>query len=101
MSSKDSVTVLNDLIRTSEDGEKGFSEAAELAKDANLKQLFSELSGQCKQAARELQDKVASLGGVPREGGSAAGAAHRGWVKVKSAVEDSNIAVLEEVERGQ
>jgi len=97
----DAVKVLNELIQTSEDGQKGFTEAAEIAKDPKLQLLFKECARDCHSAATELQAQVTSLGGKPEDGGSVAGAAHRGWVKVKSTVEDSNIAVLEEVERGQ
>ena len=97
----DTVKVLNDLITTSEDGEKGFTEAAGIAKDPKLQLLFRECARDCKSATAELQAQVTALGGKPEDSGSIAGAAHRGWVKVKSTVEDSNIAVLEEVERGQ
>jgi uncharacterized protein (TIGR02284 family) len=101
MQNNDAVKVLNDLIQTSEDGHKGFNEAAEIAKDPKLQLLFREYAKECQTAAVELQAQVSSLGGKPEVGGSVAGAAHRGWTKVKSTVEDSNIAVLEEVERGQ
>lgn len=98
---EDSVKILNQLIETTEDGIKGFKEAADKATDPQLKMLFSDRSATCEQSARELQSLVTSLGGKAETSGSAAGAAHRGWIKVKSAVSDNNIAVLEEVERGE
>jgi uncharacterized protein (TIGR02284 family) len=101
MENHDAIKVLNDLIHTSEDGHKGFAEAAETAKDPQLKTIFREYADECARAIVELQAGVRSLGGSPADSGSITGAAHRGWVKVKSAVEDANIAVLEEVERGQ
>ncbi|MDB5968449.1 MAG: hypothetical protein JWQ90_899 [Hydrocarboniphaga sp.] len=97
----DTVKILNGLIETSEDGMKGFKEASDKAAAAELKQLFSERAGSCSQSVRELQTLVTALGGAPEKSGSVAGAAHRGWVKIKTAVSDSNIAVLEEVERGE
>ena len=97
----DTVKILNKLIETSEDGLQGFKEAADKATEPQLKQLFSERAQSCSQSARELQTLVASLGGEAEKSGSVAGAAHRGWVKVKTAVGDNNIAVLEEVERGE
>lgn len=98
----DTVKILNNLIEVSEDGKKGFAEAAEKATDASLKQLFAERAQGCSQSVRELQTLVSALGGKPDEGGSVAGAAHRGWVKLKSAVAgNDNVAVLEEVERGE
>lgn len=97
----DTIKTLNNLIETSEDGLKGFKEAAEKATEAKLKLLFNERAAACQQSANELQSLVTSLGGKPEKSGSVAGAAHRGWVKVKAAVSDSNVAVLEEVERGE
>ncbi len=97
----DTVKILNELIETSEDGLKGFNEASDQATQPQLKQLFSERAQGCSQSVRELQTLVTALGAEPAKSGSIAGAAHRGWVKVKSSVSDSNIAVLEEVERGE
>ena len=97
----DIIESLNDLIRTSEDGAKGFLAAAERADDPSLKKLLQDRSESCAHAARELQQAVRDCGGTPEESGSAAGAAHRGWVKARAAVGDSNVAVLEEVERGE
>lgn len=95
------VTVLNELIRTSEDGKKGFLAAAEKADDPSLKSLLQDRAGSCAEAARELQQAVRACGGKPEDSGSIAGAAHRGWVKARATVGDNNLAVLEEVERGE
>lgn len=97
----DTISILNHLIETSEDGKKGFAEAAQKATDVKLKQLFNDRSSACAQSAGELKSLVVSLGGKPEQGGSVKGAMHRGWVAAKAAVEDSNVAVLEEVERGE
>ncbi len=101
MADKETVSVLNELIVTAEDGENGFKEAAEIAEDPRLKSLFAECARECKTAHVELQSRVKALGGEAKDHGSVAGAAHRGWIKVKAAVENKDIAVLEEVERGE
>lgn len=102
MKQQDTYKVLNSLIKTSEDGVKGFAEAAEKSTDPKLQILFRERSGECEKAAQELQEAVQSLGGEPETRGSIPGAAHRGWVAIKAAaVGDRNVAVLEEVERGE
>lgn len=101
MDTSDVVKTLNELIETSEDGKKGFSEAAEKATDASLKAELAKRSEQCSVSAQELRAVVRSLGGDAERSGSVTGAAHRGWVAVKAAVGDSNVAVLEEVERGE
>lgn len=95
------VDVLNELIHTAEDGEKGFHEAAKIAQDARLILLFEECSKECHGAVTELQAKVSALGGAPEHRGSVAGVAHRGWIRARSAVSDNDMAVLEEVERGE
>jgi uncharacterized protein (TIGR02284 family) len=95
------ISTLNDLIEVSQDGEKGFKAAAEKADDPGLKSLLQDRARSCSTATAELQNLVRSLGGTPEEGGTVAGAVHRGWVKVRAAIGDNNVAVLEEVERGE
>ncbi|MCC8395300.1 PA2169 family four-helix-bundle protein [Paraburkholderia sp. MMS20-SJTR3] len=96
------VSVLNDLVETSKDGEKGFLKAAEDAHDEQLKQMFRINAEDCSRGARELQDAVQALGGKPETGGSMSGALHRGWVDVKSAVTDrSDHEILAECEKGE
>src|SRR5580698_9543636 len=96
------VSVLNDLVETSKDGERGFRKAAEDAHDAQLKALFVSRAEDCTQGARELQDVVQTLGGKPETGGTVGGALHRGWTDVKSAVTSrDDHAILAECERGE
>ena len=98
----DVIDVLNDLIETSKDGEYGFKACAEQAKRADVKSVLMQRADDCRGAAQELAEQVRSLGGKPKEGGSAMGALERGWVAVKatlSTYEDK--AVLEECERGE
>ncbi len=96
------VSVLNDLIEVSRDGEEGFRKAAEDAKNPELKTLFSSRATEIGAAVRELQGQVAALGGKPEDHGSMAGALHRGWVSLRTAVSDrSDLAILEETEKGE
>ncbi|WP_233835712.1 PA2169 family four-helix-bundle protein [Paraburkholderia sp. ZP32-5] len=96
------VSVLNDLVETSKDGEKGFLKAAEDAHDEQLKAMFRSNAEDCSRGARELQDAVQAMGGKPETGGSMTGALHRGWVDVRSAVADrSDHAILAECEKGE
>lgn len=95
-------SILNDLVETSKDGEKGFRTAAEDTKNAELKSIFMQRADDCAKGAAELQQLVSRMGGKPEQGGSVAGAMHRGWVDVKSAVtKRDDLAVLEECERGE
>ena len=102
MTDSDTVSVLNSLIETSKNGEKGFATAAEDVKSAELKQFFSQYSTECAAAARELQDEVRARGGDPETGGSALGALHRGWVDMKGAITGhDDVAIINECERGE
>ena len=99
---KESIAVLNDLIETSIDGQKGFKACAEDIKHPELKALFVKRSADCATAAAELKTAVRALGGDPENSGSVAGALHRGWVDVKSMVTGKDEeAVLNEAERGE
>lgn len=95
-------SVVNELIETSRDGEKGFARSAEEVTEPRLKSLFLKRSQYCGDAARELADQVRALGGKVDEGGSVSGAIHRGWVNIKAAVTGHDTAaILAETERGE
>ena len=97
-----SISVLNDLIETCEDGEHGFTTAAKDAKDAELGRVFSQYAAQRGNYIRELQERVRALGGDPDKHGSVSGSLHRGWINLKAALtSDEPHAVLAECERGE
>jgi len=99
---KEVISVLNDLIEFSKDGEKGFATCAEDVKRADLKVYFEQRSRECASAAAELQQHVRSLGGDPETSTSVAGDLHRGWVNLKAMVTGKDDkAVLNETERGE
>lgn len=100
---KEIVSVVDDLIETLKDGQKGFKQAAEGVKDPQLKSLFNEYSQQRSGFARELQSQAQSLGEPePEKSSSAAGALHRAWINLKSAVTSGDDhAILAECERGE
>ncbi|MBG9389675.1 ferritin-like domain-containing protein [Caenimonas aquaedulcis] len=98
----DVVDALQDLVECCKDGEYGFRACAEQAKRADLKSTFMQRADDCRGAAQELNEQIRNLGGKAEDGGSVAGAMHRGWVSVKSALTTyDDKAVLEECERGE
>ncbi len=100
--SKDVVDVLNDLLESARDGEFGFAACAEHADSGELKAIFQRHSQECAAAAMELEHEIRRLQGEPASGGTVAGALHRGWVAVKTALSSyDDKAVLEECERGE
>jgi len=95
--------VIDDLIETLKDGQQGFREAAESVKDPQLKSLFHDYAQQRARFLVELRSKAQN----PDErehnvSGSAAGALHRGWINLKSALsKGDDHAILAECERGE
>jgi uncharacterized protein (TIGR02284 family) len=100
---KEVISTVNCLIETLKDGEKGFKEAAEAVKDPQLKSLFQEYAQQRSRFATELQTQARSLGeSDPEKTSSTAGAMHRAWINLKSAVTSGDDkAILSECERGE
>lgn len=100
---KEAISTINSLIETLKDGEKGFKEASEAVKDPQLKSLFEQYSQQRHRFASELQAQAQNLGeSKPEKSSSAAGAMHRAWINLKSAVTSGDDkAILSECERGE
>lgn len=104
MTNDDVISVLNDLIQTSKDGEEGFRTCAEDAssRDPQLKMMFQERSRSCAGAVSELQELVRALGGDPSKHGTVSGTMHRQWLNIKSMITGKDDeAVLNECERGE
>ncbi|MEE4678663.1 PA2169 family four-helix-bundle protein [Pseudomonas alliivorans] len=99
---KETISILNDLIETSKDGEEGFKTSAENAKSPQVKSFLARRSTEVAAAVRELQQHVTQLGGKPEDSTSVSADLHQAWVKLKTAFTSSDDkAVLEEVERGE
>ena len=98
----DLVHILNDLVEACHDGEYGFKVCIERVHAPNLKAVFEQRMRDYAIAVADLSDEVLRLGGTPEDGGTVSGAAHRGWVTVRSMLtRDSDQAILDECERGE
>jgi uncharacterized protein (TIGR02284 family) len=96
------ISTLNGLIETLKDGEQGFKTAAEGLQDPQVTTLFQQYSRQRSEMVRQLQNEVRRLGGDPEKSGSVAGAAHRGWINIKSVVTGNDDgSIIAEAERGE
>ena len=94
-------SVLNHLIETCRDSERGFLSAASHVENPQLKALFTEMATQRARIADELTPHAQRLGGDAAAEGTGAAALHRRWIDIKSMLKrhDDN-AILVEVERG-
>jgi uncharacterized protein (TIGR02284 family) len=100
--SQDIIPVLNHLIEVCRNGEHGFREAAEGVEDAHLTSVLMDFSAQREQFAKQLQYQVSLLGGRPENRGTFAGALHRRWIDVRSALSTRSASViLAECHRGE
>ena len=96
------ITVLNTLIATTLDSVKGYREAAGDTENPGHATFFREMADERSRVAAELQQHVRSHGGEPEMESSTAGAVHRGWLDLKSAITgQDDQAVINEVERGE
>ena len=94
--------VLNQLIETCKDGERGFRHAASHVRDAALKALFTEIASQRERFAAELLPHAQRLGGATESDGSTTAALHRSWMSIKDALSGHDVrAIVREAERGE
>jgi uncharacterized protein (TIGR02284 family) len=96
------VETLNDVIDMLGNRAQGYTEAAQEVTNTAYAKVFDELAKQSETFKNELRSEVMRFDSKPDDGGSPAGAVHRAWLDLKSALsDDDEIAVLEECERGE
>jgi len=102
--SNEAATV-KDLIKTLEDGRDGFAKAGErLQNDSapDVSRKFQEFSARRAAMADELRRTAGLTDHSVPEGGTVAGAVHRGWIAVKDALTgDSPAAIISAAEQGE
>jgi uncharacterized protein (TIGR02284 family) len=95
-------TVLNHLIDTCRDAERGFRTAAGEVKNAELKRLLLRLAEQRHDFAEDLLPHAYRLGGASASDGTSMAAMHRAWMQVRARfASDTDRAVLTEAARGE
>ncbi len=102
MDENNPISVVEHLIERCKDGQKGFREAAEKVKAADLKAFFNEVSAERARFAQELQAELSTLGKPDKKvSGSVEGALHRAWVDTKVALGGDDHTVLDWLEHGE
>jgi uncharacterized protein (TIGR02284 family) len=102
VTTEDTISELNELIKTCKDGELGYRTAAKDVRNTELETVFTEYGKQRGQFARQLQAEVERLGGNPEHSGSITGTLLRGWMDLKSALSSgSGAAIIATCETGE
>ena len=104
MEAKATQALLNELVETLKDGQKGYADAMTDVEDTQLKDTFKKYAAQRAGFITEIEDQMFKLDLHPKtdEGSSITGTVHRAWIDLKSALTSKdNKAVLNECERGE
>ena len=96
------ISVLEDLIQTCKDGQKGYQEAASKVKRSDLKTFFNEQSLERSRFAGELEEELIRLGKPDKKvSGSVVGSLHRAWIDTKVGLGGGDKTVLDWLENGE
>ena len=102
MEAKATQALLNELVETLKDGQKGYADAMTDVEDSNLKETFKKYAVQRAGFITEIEDQMFKMDLKPDEESSVTGTIHRAWIDLKSALTNKdNKAVLNECERGE
>ena len=94
--------VINHLIETCRDAERGFRMAAHHARNPEVKRLFFRLADQRREFAEELLPHAHRLGGPAESDGTSMASLHRAWMEVRARLASNpERAILEEAIRGE
>lgn len=99
---KETERVLLDVIKTLQDGQKGFADIGEHLKDDTLKRYFLAESLKRANFRAELENELHRAGMADvKESGSIAGALHRSWGDLKAKLGGGDHTLLETAEQGE
>ena len=94
--------VLNQLIETCRDGERGFLYATNYVNDPLVKAIFTEAASQRQRFAADLLPHAERVGGANESDGTTTAALHRGWMTIKDTLSGHDPqAIIREAERGE
>ena len=96
------IDVIEKLIETCRDGQAGYLEAAEYAKNHELRAFFSQQALERAKFAGELESEARHLGEAdPGRKPSVASTLHRAWIDLKHKFGGGDASILESVESGE
>jgi uncharacterized protein (TIGR02284 family) len=99
---KETERVLLDVVKTLQDGQKGFADIGEHLKDPTLKRYFLAESLKRANFRADLESELHRAGMADiSESGSTAGALHRAWGDLKAALGGGDHSLLATAEQGE
>lgn len=102
MDENNAVSVIEDLIETCKDGQKGYQDAASHVKRTDLKTYFNEQSLERSRFAGELEAELIRFGKPDKKvSGSVGASLHRAWIDTKVSLGAGDKSILESVEVGE
>src|ERR1700691_5277660 len=102
MDENDAISVVENLIETCKDGQKGYQDAAAHAKRSELKTYFTEQSLERAHCAGELEAELIRLGKPDKKvSGSVSGTLRRAWIDTKVSLGGGDKTILESLEAGE
>jgi uncharacterized protein (TIGR02284 family) len=102
MDENNAISVIENLIETCKDGQKGYQDAAAHAKQSDLRIYFNEQSLERARFAGELEAELIRLGKPDKKvSGSVSGTLRRAWIDTKVSLGGGDKTILESVEAGE
>ena len=102
MDENNAISVVENLIETCKDGQKGYQDAATHVKRSDLKTFFNEQSLERARFAGELEAELIRLGKPDKKvSGSVSGTLRRAWIDTKVSLGGGDKTILESVEAGE
>jgi uncharacterized protein (TIGR02284 family) len=102
MAERNARAVINHLIETCHDAERGFLTAAEHVRNAEMRRLFYLLADQRHEFVEELLPHADRLGGTAGADGTRIATAHRAWMQLRAHLASNpDLAILAEAARGE
>src|SRR5580698_5687720 len=102
MNETNAISVLENLIETCRDGQKGYQDAAAHVKRSDVKAFFNEESLERARFAGELEAELIRLGKPDKKvSGSVGGTLRRAWIDTKVSLGGGDKTILDSVEAGE
>lgn len=101
MTKNASADIMNDILESLIDSTDGYEKAAEVADRDAFKNFFTRRAASRRAMAATIRNEIVKTGGTPDADGTILASAHRVFLKIRAAVQDSDEAAIEAVDNGE